>query len=368
MFKKKMMIALFVLSFKKQIQSRPDEYVKIAGISEDYISLPKNQGSEGLCYVFATLSYLEMEYAIFSDNRIRTSPEQVSNNIVSFFNTESYTDDLIFNRCKQMNPPNKDARYGGEQYCVLDYVEYRGLMFEHDYPYNNGNSADKYSNSKISPLKIDNIDYMRFTEDNITIFMNETHEEIAELPITIEQLFDYAIFPRLESGHPLLISINAEHLFGQVIEEINETRIVNHAVVLTSIGKLPGNNPDHVYAEILNSWGDNAYEGGFQYIHIGDISTGKFYNNMNMFSELYYADIFHSVMPIPQMSTSGIKSLMDLTVASIVASVGSMTTMLVLTIIILVFTTISCCCGCFLGCRIGGIKESISEIGSPINV
>ena len=74
--------------FKRQLLSRAEYFTAKHGIKEntkDYLSITKDQGSEGLCWAYALTSTIEMNYALKSGNILMLDPIMLKNKSVPWF-------------------------------------------------------------------------------------------------------------------------------------------------------------------------------------------------------------------------------------------------------------------------------------------
>jgi len=288
-----------VLSIAR-ILERPAWYVKKYGVDTDYLPLVKNQNSEGLCWVFAAMAHVEIEYGLLTGNRIRLSSEQVSNGYNDYFDSSINVAWWILSndtqRMRCTSESSYDPRNGGISACSLLYTMYYGAMFEYDYPYMNGTSINKYSSGKVSHARVNAVEEVRYVSENITYYFHP-NGDVEVLPRCTLDYHKYLVTRFLSTNHSLFIEINADAFdYRNIVDWNVVTNVSNHAVVATSIGCINDgtHDPNDLYMEVFNSWGTTGASGtGLYYIKIYDHKTGEIWNNMNVFANYGYAHVSH---------------------------------------------------------------------------
>jgi hypothetical protein len=286
-----------------KVLERDAKVIPIVGIKTEYLPLPKNQGAAGLCWAFAAIAHLEIEYAVLTGNRMKLSVEQVDNNIVEFYNNVynliTYRRNPLFEVCcKTINETYKPAN-GGYTACALMYYLDAGVMLEHDYPYNNGDSTSKYNISKTTHLNIDEI--QEVGSFNGTILMVNTTRALVDdtiVPMATNGLYEF-VYSILEANHSVSVSIHADNALalGGVVSDKNESTSTNHAAVLTAFTHIDATGD--IYAEVFNSWGDACMAGGLYYIKVYDAATNEYWNNRVIFTRITMATVSSGVHKKP---------------------------------------------------------------------
>lgn len=232
---------------RRTILSRPRQFTSKHGINHtlnDYLSIPKDQQQEGLCWAFSLTSAFEMSYARDTGNRLMLEPKQLHRNAVPWWNKQSKELKKQYSPCLTYG---EDGGYNPE--CVLEYlVRSQDTLLQED-----GEDSFLMINS-YQQLKINSLCDMY---DALDLF------GVLYATIDSEQLTNgYAIY---DEYYPI---------------DNN-----NHAVVITGIGTFY--NSSGVYLELLNSWGYNVGYDGLQYIKVAESELSFIVNNMNILSDIY---------------------------------------------------------------------------------
>ena len=250
------------ITFLRKTLSRPRDFTATHGITSDkrdYLSITKNQGTEGLCWAYALTSTFEMSYALKSGNRLMLNPNFTYEHAVPWWKEQKKSMRKQYEPC---------LSYGEDKgylpFCATMYLIGSG----------------------------DSITQMDGDDSFLTITYAETLK-INSLPDLNNALDTYGV---------LYVALDADPLQSNtIISKYIPSETSNHAVVMTAIGEIKGY--DGVYVEILNSWGYNHGYDGLQYIKIADSNVSCVVNNMNILSDIIgiqvernpfkqYADLF----------------------------------------------------------------------------
>lgn len=226
-----------------------------------YLTDIKNQDTTGMCWSFSTTSYLESMYYILTKNKYRLSTQQLSDNIVEFFNQNPQYG------CESMSQTPRPSFNGiAELMCGLTYISHNGIMTEFDYPFVGGGEKYLYNASYITPIGVRNV------------------RQVCQHLITNEDKMKCLTLNLLNG--PILASINSQ--FDQnglgVIDSVSPA---NHAILITDVCLI---NNQH-YVEIQNSWGSLWGQGGYGYIPMTD--NGQWINNLQVLNNLIVADVYN---------------------------------------------------------------------------
>ena len=230
---------------RMKLLSRNIAYNATHGITteyKDYLSIPKNQGTEGLCWAYSLTSAIEMKYALKSGNRLMLDPLTLKNNSVEWF--KKYDKHKNYSACHQY-----DEEGGYSPLCAAIFM-------------NASKTTMKQQDGNDSYIYISNISY----EKEITT-VKELYDALDEYKLLYSSIYadDFGLFQNSE--------IIDDYYF--------ENESINHVVVITSVGTV--NGYDGLYVEILNSWGYGRHYDGLIYIKVADNETDILHNNFNMF-------------------------------------------------------------------------------------
>ena len=213
---------------------------------KEYISMAKNQNTEGLCWAYALTSSMETIYALKSGNRLMLDPLTMKNHSASWW-SKTYKHDNNVDACKSY-----DSSGAYSPTCALFFMnESKQTMTQQD--------------GENSYLIMSDFDAVSLTSLN-------------QLYTTLDK-------------HKLLYSVihSGSQLIQSVISEYITNTISDHAVVITAVGTLY--NYDGIYVEVLNSWGSEHNYEGLVYIKIADNENDELHNNLNLFDVNYWIDV-----------------------------------------------------------------------------
>lgn len=253
---------MFNITFLRKTLSRPRVFTATHGITtdkRDYLSITKDQGTEGLCWAYALTSTFEMAYALKSGNRLMLNPNFTYEHAVPWWKDQSKSMRKQYESCLSYG---EDKGYS--PLCATMYLVGSG----------------------------DSIAQM----DGDDSFLTITYADV----LKINSLTD--LNNALDTYGVLYVGLDSNPLQSNtIIKDYIPSETSNHAVVMTAIGEISGY--EGVYAEILNSWGYNHGYDGLQYIKIADSKVSYIVNNMNILSNIIgiqvarnplkqYADLF----------------------------------------------------------------------------
>lgn len=238
---------------KLHLLSRAREYTALHGITDkykDYLSVIKNQGSEGRCWAYSLTSAIEMKYALKSGNRLMLDPMTLVNNSAKWWTKHCNADD-----CKICLTYDEEGGYNTP--CAVGYL-------------NSSKQEMMQIDGKNSELIIKDYGIASITS------VKELYDALDEHKLLYTTIY-------APDELPTMTAVN---------EYINEDTDIDHAVVMTSVGKLEGS--DAVYVELLNSWGYDVSYDGLVYVKVADDENSKLHNNLNMFSMNIWIDVDES--------------------------------------------------------------------------
>ena len=240
---------------RMKLLSRLTNYTALHGMTtkyKDYLSIPKHQGNEGLCWAYSLSSAIEMKYALESGNRLMLDPLTLKNNSANWFKKHDKHNKTYPSFCKQYG---KDGGYAPG--CAV--------LFMHD--------------SKTTMMQQDG-------NDSYLYISNATYDHDINIT-TVKELYD-----ALDKYQLLYSGIYADFIFNYkyiINEYYDENESIDHAVVITSVGIIKGF--DGLYVEILNSWGYETHYDGLIYIKVADNESDILHNNFNMFEYNYNIEV-----------------------------------------------------------------------------
>lgn len=226
-----------------------------------YNILIRDQGDTGMCWSFATSSYIEKMYVILTRNRYLLSVQQMSDNVNQYMNEHSNLG------CDRRPRP---AFNGYQSYCALKYVEGVGIMTEYDYPFVGGGEKYLYNASYITPIGIRDVK----THDC------RTHGSEYAFVVLRELLMSGVVLGNI------CVDDLSEH--GGIIDNI-ESCATNHAILITDI--IRDESDGKLYVKFQNSWGTTWGNGGFGYIYIGNETTKV--NNRGILDSFTIAEVYN---------------------------------------------------------------------------
>ena len=239
--------------FKRTILSRLAQFTALHGINQkenDYLSIIKNQGEEGLCWAYALTSAIEMNYARKTGNRLMLDPMTLKNRSVPWWNKQNQTMKKENEHCLQ---------YSDEGYSVQCAAQY-------------------------------------MAESGDTMIQKDGQDSFVKMSdggtIEIKSLRD--LFDTLDEHGILYSGIDADKLDLQtpITTEYYETTVNNHAIVITAVGKISNiGDDDGIYVEILNSWGYSYGYDGLFYVKVANSESSSLVNNMNMFEANIWIEV-----------------------------------------------------------------------------
>ena len=213
---------------------------------KDYISVPKDQGTEGLCWAYSLSSAIEMKYAFESGNRLMLDPLTLKNNSVKWFKKHDKHNEIP--DCHQY-----DEGGGYPPDCAILFMRgSKTTMMQQD-----GNNSFIYISNA--------------TEVNIS---------------TVKELYE-----ALDKHKVLYSGIYGRiPMQGYIINDYYyENESISHGVVITSVGTVEGY--DGLYVEILNSWGYDKNYDGLIYFKVADNESDVLHNNFDMFEINYGIEV-----------------------------------------------------------------------------
>lgn len=236
--------------FTRSVLSRPPVFNSTHGITndkKDYISITKDQKTEGLCWAYALASTFEMNYALSSGNRLMLNPVELKNKAVPWWNKQSKSKTKQLESCLSYGNNS-----GYNPICVTGYLI---------------GSGD-------SLIQMDGDDsYLTVKEADVI----QIH--------TLKQLYE-----AIDKYGILYAALNSSELQTHtLIDSYTTSDDINHAVVITAVGHIEGRYG--VYLEILNSWGYAHGYDGLQYIKIADDENSYIVNNLGVFSLVIGIDV-----------------------------------------------------------------------------
>lgn len=236
---------MFNITFLRKTLSRPRDFNATHGITtdkRDYLSITKDQGTEGLCWAYALTSTFEMAYALKSGNRLMLNPNFTYEHAVPWWNEQSKSMKQQYEPCLSYG---EDKSYSPT--CATMYLIKSG----------------------------DSITQV----DGDDSFLTITYADV----LSINSLND--LNDALDTYGVLYVALDSDPLQSNIIiKDYIPSETSNHAVVITAIGEISGY--EGVYVEILNSWGYNHGYDGLQYIKIADNEASYIVNNLNVLSNV----------------------------------------------------------------------------------
>lgn len=212
-----------------------------------YSTSIKNQRSEPLCWIYSSLSYVELMYNYKYHIPYELSVEQVSENIYNTFRS-------TLDYCNTTTGTN-----GGNYICALKYINQNGIMTKFLYDHLG------YKLNMITPVAVVNPTYVC-----------SSHNYTKNYECLKDTLKKTAV----------LISIHSENNYK--ISDIVEMTTINHAVLITDICM----NSDGEYIEYQNSGGSSwGHCGGFGYVRVTS-NNGTVYNNRGVLKMMVVANVF----------------------------------------------------------------------------
>jgi hypothetical protein len=243
----------------------------------NYLGHIKDQRNTGMCWAFASVSFLEANYNILTNNLYTLSAEQLGDNVDEYFQEHDVE------RCSMQRP----SYNGGFESCALNYVQKKGIMTEYDYPFTNGGEKyGVYDEKIVTPIGVRNVtvfdideSYERFGGDNIF----KSPEEVMTI-ILSELLHRGVVLGQINSGaFPRVIWDETD----TYTKNIFETQTTDHAILITGAYQ----NENDSYVIIQNSWGIMDGSNGFRHILISE--GEEVYNNLGILSKFTFGEIYN---------------------------------------------------------------------------
>jgi len=255
---------------------------------DSYLTKPKNQESTGMCWAFATATYMETMYYKLTGNMYTLSTQQLADNIANYVG----------------KPEWEPAFEGGDSALALFYVEEYGIMTEYNYPFTLGVQRNgKYDKNSITPIGVRHVSQICL------------HGGLSEKFGCLRDQLKRSV---------VIASIVGQE--DMMMYEFDLNSAVNHAVVLTDII----NSGEDIYVEYQNSWGSTWGINGRGYIRISNI-TG-FYNNAGIFNELILSEIYDRYAE----GQTTVISQKDLTYLSVLATMSSVLNILIIISVVMI--------------------------------
>lgn len=214
----------------------------------------KNQKTTSLCWLYSSLSYVEMMYNYNNNIKYDLSINQVTDNLHNYFNGTN-------NQCTDIT-----VNSGGYPECALKYIEGNGIMSTFMYAV-----KQRYSKSNILPIVVSNISTL----------------------CTAKHIDKYSCLKKILYETPVIAIIFSKELkyISNMVPTPSDNR---HAVLITDICE----NNGETYIEYQNSWGALWGEcNGFGYMKVSS-ENGEIYNTrgiLNHFTTAIISDDVHNV-------------------------------------------------------------------------
>ncbi len=243
----------------------------------------RDQGNTGMCWAFATVSYVEAMYNSLTDNSMLLSAEQVA--------------DAVSGSCDIYGMPG-----GGFSQCGLNYVRDNGIMTEYNYPFTyEKNIYFRYNPLMVTSIGIENISY---------------HWNIVP---------SYEIIRTTLLSHPILISINFKPTPDCDEENIVLVNETNHAVMIVDAYIDSYGDAWIVYQNSHGiDWCNDTDHAGYGHLRI--CVDGNCYNNRGVFNDWTYADVYDKASRVDTYTEisaiAAIVNNLSLVVLAVVATIA----------------------------------------------
>ncbi len=243
------------MMMKVSLLSRLPRFNALHGVTNkyrDYLSIMKDQGTDGLCWAYSLSSAMETRYALDSGNRLMLDPLTLYNRSVPWWKSHCKEE-----WCKHCTQYSKTIDKGYFQDCAINY-----MLISHD-----------------TMIQADG-------EDSYLMISNASTVNITTVEELNKSLDEYGILYSAIDGSTL-----KQYTQSSTIDFYYSSNTTNHAVVITALGTID-EQPD-LYVEIINSWGYDRFYDGLIYIKVADNSTSSLFNNFAIFNENYGIEVKH---------------------------------------------------------------------------
>jgi len=234
---------------KVHLLSRLAKFTALHGVSndhKDYLSIPKNQGTEGLCWAYSLTSAIETKFALESGNRLMLDPMPIYDRSASYWKKHCKDES-----CKDCKAYRNDKGYAPQ--CATGYMVKSG-------------------------------DTMKQKDGNNS-YLSVVEQSLVKID-TVQGLFDQL------DKHKLLLSTFSSSSFiynGYIVPDYRIGYESDHSVVITSVGTLE--DYEGLFVEVLNSWGYDLHHDGLLYVKVADNENDILHNNMALFDENIWIEV-----------------------------------------------------------------------------